>query len=136
MKNIKKTALIDGFYEEQVKKNKHLEQPPRTEETGLYGESNPETPTQSMPEYPSNTLSTRYVPGMEGVQAGRIPGQEGGFYNPITKKEYNFQQGFSMDGVDYPAYSVSMQTNLYSLAKKLKELGFNKQANKILTLIK
>ena len=56
--------------------------------------------------------------------------------DPITKKEYNFQQGFSMDGVDYPAYSVSMQTNLYSLAKKLKDLGFNKQANKILSLIK
>ena len=136
MSDIKKESLLGNFYEEQVKRNKGLEQPPRTEESGLYSAPNEGEPVSSIPEYPSNTLSTRYVPGMEGVQAGRIPGQEGGFYNPITKKEYNFQQGFSMDGVEYPAYSVSMQTNLYSLAKKLKDLGFNKYANKIISLIK
>ena len=136
MSKLKKKALIDNFYEEQVKKNKHLEQPPRREQSGLYNSMEEKEDVASMPEYPSNHLSTRYVPGMVGVQAGRVPGQEGGFYNPITKKEYNFQEGFSMDGVDYPAYSVSLQTNLYSLAKKLEDLGFKKEASRILLLIK
>ena len=135
-RNIKKEALISDFQENQKSIYENSSAQKRSDEPKLYGVFEGQEESKSMPEYPSNTLSTRYVPDKPGVQAGRIPGQESGFYDPITNKEYNFQEGFELSGVNYPAYSVSMQTDLYSLAKKLKEMGFEKHSNKILKLIK
>ncbi len=134
-KSQERTGLLSGYQESQKKINERSIKP-NQDSSKLYGVFEDQKDSNSMPNYPKHTLSTRYVPGMPGVQAGRVAGQEGGFYNPITKKEYSFSEGFSMDGVDYPPYSVSMQTNLYSLAKTLKEIGFEKYADKIIKLIK
>lgn len=135
-KNIKKEALISDFQDIEKKKYENSSAQKMSDERNLYNVFQGQEESSSMPEYPSNTLSTRYVPDKPGVMAGRIHGQEGGFYDPITKKEYNFQEGFDLSGVNYPAYSVSMQTDLYSLAEKLKEIGFEKYSSKILKLIK
>ena len=135
-KNINKKALISDFQDVERSKYENSSAQKPSEESRLYGVFGDQKDSESMPSYPSNTLSTRYVPDKPGIQAGRLLGQEGGFYDPITNKEYNFQEGFSLSGTEYPAYSVSMQTDLYSLAKKLKEIGFEKYSNKILKLIK
>lgn len=130
------SGLLGGFFEQESKKFKDRDNDRISKEPKLYGVFDEQEESASMPEYPKHTLSTRYVPNMPGVQAGRVPEKEGAFYNPITNKEYSYQEGFDVDGVTYPPYSVSMQTNLYSLAKSLKELGFHKEANKIFNLIK
>lgn len=135
-KSQQNNGLLGGFYEQESKKYKDRAFEKEKEGSPLYDVFQDKEDSTAMPDYPKHTLSTRYVPNMPGVQAGRMPGQEGAFYNPITNKEYSFKEGFELDGVKYPAYSVSMQTNLYSLAKSLKDLGFKKEADRILNLIK
>ena len=81
------------------------------------------------------SLETRYVPGFPGVQAQRVPGTSTRI-NPITKKEYSFEEGFESGGITYRASSVSMQTKLYSLAEKLDNIGLKKYSNEIRKFIK
>ena len=84
--------------------------------------------------YPKHTLSTRYAPDMPGVQARRVG--DAHYQNPITGSDFNYGEGFSVGDVNYPAYDISMQTSLYSLANKLEAEGLNKYAKKVLNLIK
>ena len=135
-KKINKKALISDFQDIEKKKNEDAMSDFNQSERKIYDVFKGHEDSTVTPSYPAGTLSTRYVPNKPGVQAGRMPSEEGGFYDPYTRQEYNFQAGFNMDGVEYPAYSVSMQTDLYSLAKKLKEMGFEKYSNKIFKLIK
>ena len=83
--------------------------------------------------FPKGTLSTRYVPNMPGVQAKRISDQI--YADPITNKVYDYNEGFSIGDVNFPAYSVSMQTSIYALSEKLKELGFKKESSEIINII-
>lgn len=84
--------------------------------------------------YPKNTLSTRYAPDMPGVQARRVG--DAHYQNPITGKDFNYGEGFSVGDTNYPAYDISMQTSLYSLAEKLNDEGLRKYAQRVLSLIK
>jgi hypothetical protein len=64
----------------------------------------------SYPEAP-RTLSTRYSPDRVGVQA---PTKEGIQIDPLTGKEYNWNEGFTTEtGEKFPGGSVDQQTDIY-----------------------
>ena len=60
----------------------------------------------------NHSLSTRYAPDMPGVQAA-VP-SDGIRVNPYTKKVFDYNQGFDVDGKKYAPTSVSNQTKIFS----------------------
>ena len=60
----------------------------------------------------SRSLSTRYSPDRVGVQAERV--SDGVYRDPITKKVYNWNDGFKTEsGNEFYGGSVSLQTDLH-----------------------
>mgnify|MGYP003659677187 CR=1 FL=1 len=132
--NKDQSGIFQSTFETQVQNNQRNKESFEPSENKLYDVFKEMDESSASVDYPKHTLSTRYCADMHGVQAQRIG--DGIYKNPITEKEYDYGEGFNLDGVDYPAYSVSMQTSLYSLSKKLKELGFEKYSEQILALTK
>jgi hypothetical protein len=60
---------------------------------------------------PARSLSTRYSPDRVGVQA---PTKDGIQIDPLTGKEYNWNDGFTTETGDaFPGGGVDQQTNIY-----------------------
>jgi hypothetical protein len=72
------------------------------------------------------SLSTRYAPDMPGVQAMRV--SDGVFQNPYSGKMYDYNEGFSVDGLNFQGGSPSLQTDIMTLAKEFKRKGLHKEA--------
>jgi hypothetical protein len=76
---------------------------------GVFGEQPDYKPIMSEG---NHSLSTRYAPDMPGVQAA-VP-SDGIRVNPYTKKVFDYNQGFDVDGKKYAPTSVSNQTKIFS----------------------
>lgn len=81
----------------------------------------------------STTLSTRYVPGMPGVQAQRVTGNDNVFKDPNSGKVFDYNEGFSEDKVVYNPQGVHYQSSyMYSyaseLSKEFSKKGLYKEA--------
>lgn len=89
----------------------------------------------------ANTYSTRYVPGMPGVQAKRVPGTSNVFSDPYSGKVFDYNEGFEENGVVYNPQGAHLQTSyMYSeasnVASDLKKMGLAKEARVIKNLFK
>jgi hypothetical protein len=89
----------------------------------------------------STTLSTRYVPGMPGVQAQRVTGNDNVFKDPHSGKIFDYNEGFSEDNVVYNPQGVHYQSSyMYSyasdIAKDFKSKGLYKEARLLEMLFK
>lgn len=89
----------------------------------------------------SDTYSTRYVPGLPGVQAKRVPGTSNVFADPYSGKIFDYNEGFEEGGVVYNPQGAHLQTSyMYaeasSVANDLKKMGLTKEARVIKNLFK
>ena len=105
----------------------------------LQFESNEYEPPSGYKE--SSSLSTRYVPGMPGVQAQRVPGTSNVFKDPNSGKVFDYNEGFSEDKVVYNPQGVHYQSSyMYSYASELssefKQKGLYKEARILNMLFK
>lgn len=70
------------------------------------------------------SLSTRYVPGMPGVQAQKVPGTQNVYKDPNSKKVFDYNDGFELDGVIYNPQGVHFQsTHMYSYASEANKIA-------------
>jgi len=105
----------------------------RVDREKLYGlgpEHKPSVPTN---ESSDHTLSTRYCPDMPGVQAARV--SDGVTRNPYTNELYPWNSGFSAGGRTFRGGDVSLQTDLGSFAKHLRDNSLIKEARIIEDII-
>lgn len=67
-------------------------------------------------------LSTRYVPGLAGVSAERVPNSANVFKDPHSGKVFDYNEGFEQDGVVYQPQGAQYQTSvMYSYAKQVSK---------------
>jgi len=87
-----------------------------------HADSNPNTTAA-----PSAPLSTRYVPGLAGVQSRRIG--DGVVEDPLTGKKFDYNEGFKIGDQVYNPGDVSLQTSLTHFANHLDNIGLIKEAD-------